>query len=337
MSAKDVSTLLVEYEQKRRDAEINLEKRKMDLYKKFPRLQEIEEEINKISINKTKNILIHNLSDELNTQFENEILKLKKEKKKILEKEKINNDIFKPQYECEKCKDTGYINYKDKKTIMCNCLKQKLINISYNKSNLKNVQKENFENFNDKIFSNEINIKKYNMNISPRENINNIRNDCKKFIDDFDNLDKKNLFFTGNTGLGKTYMTNCIANELLKRGKTVLYQTAPVLLETIIDNKFSKYKSSKINDFYNQVLTADLLIIDDLGTECLNSMKLSELFTIINSRSLNLSNKITKTIISTNLSISKIFNIYEERIGSRIAGYYDIYYFFGEDLRLKNK
>ena len=129
-------------------------------------------------------------------------------------------------------------------------------------------------------------------------------------------------------------MTNCIANELLKKGKTVLYQTAPVLLENIIDNKFNKYKTNNSNDFESQVLNVDLLIIDDLGTECINSMKLSELFTILNSRSLNLNNRITKTIISTNLSIEKIFSIYEERIGSRIAGFYDIYYFFGEDLRL---
>ena len=130
-------------------------------------------------------------------------------------------------------------------------------------------------------------------------------------------------------------MTNAIANEILKNGKTVLYQTAPVLLETIIDNKFNKYKNSKTSDFYNQVLEADLLIIDDLGTEVANSMKISELFTILNARALNLNNKLTRTIISTNLSIEKIFEVYEERIGSRIAGFYDIYYFFGEDLRLK--
>ena len=83
------------------------------------------------------------------------------------------------------------------------------------------------------------------------------------------------------------------------------------------------------------ILDTDLLIIDDLGTETMNSMKLSELFTIINTRILNLNNKITKTIISTNLSINDIFNNYQDRIGSRIAGYYDIYYFFGDDLRLK--
>lgn len=130
-------------------------------------------------------------------------------------------------------------------------------------------------------------------------------------------------------------MSNCIAKELLKKDKTVLYQTAPVLLENVIDYKMSKQKNT-LNNICQSVLDADLLIIDDLGTESLNSMKLSELFTILNTRILNL-NKITKTIISTNLNINDIFNHYEERIGSRIAGYYDIYYFFGDDLRFKNK
>lgn len=130
-------------------------------------------------------------------------------------------------------------------------------------------------------------------------------------------------------------MSNCIASELLKQGKTVVYQTAPLLIERVIDYKMNKQKNPQ-NNFYNTIFESDLLIIDDLGTESLNSMKLSELFTIINSRILNLENKITKTIISTNLNINQIFNNYEERIGSRIAGFYNIYYFFGEDLRLKN-
>lgn len=131
-------------------------------------------------------------------------------------------------------------------------------------------------------------------------------------------------------------MSNCIASELLQKGKTVLYQTAPVLLESVIDFKFGKNKSVSEN-LIQSVLEADLLIIDDLGTETVNSLKLSELFTIINSRILNLNNHITKTIISTNLNMNDIFSIYQDRIGSRIAGYYDIYYFFGEDLRFKRK
>lgn len=334
MATSDLDLLLVEYEQKRRNAEINLEKRKKKIYEKNPRLEQIEEEIGKIAIDKTKSILKNQLTDSLNTEFENKLYDLKQDKERILKQEKIDISLLQPKYECEKCKDTGYITYPNKKTEMCNCLKQRLINISYNKSNLSNLQKENFGNFNSNKFSDEINLEKYKMNISPRSNINEIKKASINFIKNFEQPDTKNLFFTGNTGLGKTYMTNCIANELLKKGKTVLYQTAPVLLETIIDNKFNKYKTTSTNDFYNQVLNVDLLIIDDLGTECMNSMKLSELFTILNARSLNLNNKITKTIISTNLSIEKIFQIYEERIGSRIAGFYDIYYFFGEDLRL---
>ena len=334
MATSDLDILLVEYEQKKRDAEFDLQKRKEKIYKKIPRLEEIDDRINKISINKTKSILINQLTNSLNTEFENELLQLKEEKEMILKKENISDSYFKPKYECDKCNDTGYITYPNKKTEMCNCLKQRLINISYNKSNLGNLQKENLNNFNFNKFSDEVNIERYNMNISPRENIKNIKIASENFIKNFSNPETKNLFFTGNTGLGKTYMTNCIANEILKHGKTVLYQTAPVLLENIIDNKFNKYKTNSTNDFNNQVLNVDLLIIDDLGTECINNMKLSELFTILNSRSLNLNNKITKTIISTNLSIEKIFNVYEERIGSRIAGFYDIYYFFGDDLRL---
>lgn len=131
-------------------------------------------------------------------------------------------------------------------------------------------------------------------------------------------------------------MSNCVAKELLKKGKTVLYQTAPVLLESVIDYKMSKQKNYSEN-ILKSVLESDLLIIDDLGTESLNSMKLSELFNIINTRILNLNQKITKTIISTNLNIQDIFRNYEERIGSRIAGYYDIYCFFGDDLRFRKR
>ena len=337
MDVKELQNLLNEYEQIRRKKENDLETRKNELYKKNPRLEEIEEEITKISIQKTKNILKAESINILNKDLESKLQDLKKEKNKILKDMGIEENYLKINYECEKCKDTGYITCNNKKTTMCNCLKQKLINISYNKSNLNNLQKENFKNFDSDKFSNEINIQKYKCNISPRQNINAIKEASINFVENFDNANTKNLFFTGNTGLGKTFMTNCIANELLNKGKTVLYQTAPVLLETIIDNKFNKYKDISTNLFYNQVLEVDLLIIDDLGTEVPNSMKISELFSIINARALNLNNKMTRTIISTNLKLEQIFSVYEERIGSRIAGFYDIYYFFGEDLRLKNR
>ena len=135
---------------------------------------------------------------------------------------------------------------------------------------------------------------------------------------------------------GKTFMSNCIAYELLKSGKSVVYQTAPVLLESVIDYKKNQFKKSS-NNFYESILDCDLLILDDLGTETISSMTISELFTIINTRNLNFNNKITKTIISTNLDINDLFRTYGERIGSRIVGFYDIYCFFGDDLRFKKR
>lgn len=334
MANEILDSLLKEYERKRIKSELDLDKRKNKLYKSIPKLQEIENDINNYSIQTAKNILI-NSSNNLNN-LNKKIEELKNERNKILSENHIPDTYLKPYYECKNCKDTGYIFDKElKKTKMCNCLKQELLNISYNKSNISNLEKENFNNFNENIFSDEVDLAKYKVNISPRKNMLNIKEKCLEFVNNFYDPNYKNLLFTGNTGLGKTFMTNCIAEQLLKKGYSVLYQTAPVLLETIIDNKFNKYKNSEQDLFYKNVLEVDLLIIDDLGTECLNSMKLSELFTILNTRLLNLNSKITKTIISTNLSIDNIFKNYEERIGSRIAGYYDIYYFFGKDLRLK--
>ena len=158
--------------------------------------------------------------------------------------------------------------------------------------------------------------------------------DVQALTDNFDNPKEKNLLFTGNTGLGKTFMSNCIANEMLKRNKTVLYQTAPIMLDSIIDYKLGK--SSNFNVLKN-LLSVDLLVIDDLGTESLNNMKFSELFTLINTRLLNQNNKATKTIISTNLSLDNLASTYGERIISRLIGSYNICYFFGDDIRIKKR
>ncbi len=331
MSNDVLNSILKDYNKHKLKAELDLDKRKYELYKSIPRLEQIEKELNSYAINIAKNILNNNKISL--DSLKNKIDELKSERIEILRTNNIDLDFFNPNYNCNICKDTGYISHINKKTEMCSCLKQKLLNISYDNSNISNIKKENFDTFNDQLFSNNVDLSKYKFNVSPRKNINNIKKQCLNFIENFDNPNSRNLLFTGNTGLGKTFMSNCIASELLKKGKTVLYQTAPVLLETIIDSKMNKNKNVSNNAFYRDVLDVNLLIIDDLGTECLNSMKLSELFNIINTRSLNLNSNITKTIISTNLDIDNIFEHYEERIGSRIAGFYDIYYFFGDDLR----
>lgn len=239
-----------------------------------------------------------------------------------------------PHYDCSICKDTGYVINKDYTSSMCTCLKQRIFDEEYNRSNISNLKMQNFDYFSDILYSDEINEEKYHAKISPRDNIKKIKKLCENFIQSFDNPDEKNLLFTGNTGLGKTFLSSCIANELLNKQKNVLYQTAPVMLDTIIDYRFSKSNIGK--NIYHNLLSVDLLIIDDLGTECMNQMKFTELFNIINARLLN-QNHVTKTIISTNLSLKNLYDTYDERIVSRIVGNYNICYFFGDDIRFKKR
>ena len=328
MSNPNLKLLLNEYDKKRLQAELDLEKKLNNFYIKNPDILNINDKINRISIEISKTILLNKNSDKIN-KLNLELDNLKKEKQELLNKLNVKKDFFIPDYSCKLCNDTGYLI--DDNTVMCTCLKQKLLNVQYNKSNISSLEQENFDNFNIDLFSDEKDEKKYNSNISPKENIEKIKEISLNFIENFEDPQEKNLLFTGNTGLGKTYLTNCIANELLKQGKTVLYQTAPVMLDSILDYRFGKN-----NEFnYNDLLNADLLIIDDLGTECSNNMKFSELFNILNTRLLNQNNHITKTIISTNLSLNHLFKTYDERIFSRLVGYYNICRFFGEDLRYK--
>ena len=279
MNSSNLKTLLTEYERKRATAEYEAEERKNKLYKKEPKLQKIDDEISKTAINISIKML-SSKDENLLKELENKIDSLKKEKESIFKILGVNEEILKPQYDCKDCNDTGYIMNQNE-TKMCHCLKQKLFDLEYNNSNISNLEKENFEHFSFELYSDEISEERYNSKVSPRKNIEFIYNLSKKFIENFDSENQKNLLFTGNTGLGKSFLSSCIANEILKKGKTVLYQTAPNMLDKVIDFRFGKEGISK--DFYDNLLNVDLLIIDDLGTESMNNMKFTELFNIINS------------------------------------------------------
>ena len=332
MANSNLKQLLIEYDKKRDEAIRQAEKRKQSLYSQIPRLEEIDSEISLLTIRTSKTLLMqkdNSLLKDLNKKID----LLRKEKQNLLKKNQIEENFFLPQYECMNCKDTGYLETSNYISSMCNCLKQKLFNIEYNKSNIYNLASQNFDNFKINYYSDKADPDKYHSDLSPRENIKLIYDISQKFLENFENPNEKNLLFTGNTGLGKTFLSSCIANELIKKGRTVLYQTAPVMLDEIINYRFCKDSSQ--NDFYGHLLNVDLLIIDDLGTECMNQMKFTELFNVLNTRLLNQSNKVTKTIISTNLSLQNLYSNYDERIVSRLVGYYDICYFFGDDIRFK--
>lgn len=200
MSNEILNSLLKEYEQKKIKAELDLEKRKEDLYIKYPKLQKIEEELNICAISTAKNIL-HNDDSSALSGLKSKLEKLKYEKSCILHDAGLDYDYLKPFYECSICNDTGYIKENNYKTTMCSCLKQKLLDISFNKSNMSNLSKENFDTFNENFFSDDVDIAKYKFNISPRANIKNIKEKCIEFINNFDDQNYKNLLFVGNTGL----------------------------------------------------------------------------------------------------------------------------------------
>lgn len=334
MEQSVLKSVLREYEIKRTKAIQDAENRKKELLEINPHLSEIEAELAHISITISKEILQteSNEHNKLLTDLKKKLNELIKEKNTFLKTLSKDSNYLKPHFECKHCKDTGYIE-KNGASVMCNCLKQNIFNIYYNKSNIGNLKKENFSKFNLNVFSNEKNLEAYKSKISPQENMEIIKEKAINFIKNFNNPDEKNLLFTGNTGLGKTFLTNCIANEILAQEKTVLYQTAPVMFDEIINAKFGKENSNF--DLLKNILTCDLLIIDDLGTEHTSELYITELFTIINTRLLNQNNKITKTIISTNLRPDEIEKIYTTRISSRLAGYYRILRFFGDDLRFK--
>ena len=199
MSNEILDSLLKDYEQKKLNAELDLEKRKEKLYIEVPRLQKIEDDLNNFAIMTAKSILKDSTFsiNELKIKMNN----LKLEKAEILNELNLPSDYLQPNYSCKICNDTGYIKTNNYKTQMCNCLKQKLLNYSFNKSNMYNLDKENFNNFNENIFSDDVDLSKYKFNISPRKNMINIKNKCIDFIENFDDINQKNLLFTGGTGL----------------------------------------------------------------------------------------------------------------------------------------
>jgi len=327
----NLALLLKQYAQKKERAENLAVRRKQDLYKKLPALEKLEEDSSSYALNSILTML-NSAGSAKDKNFSKTLNSNKEKKLKLLKENGYPADYLEPDYECKKCNDTGYITTKTGREL-CSCIKQDLYNIAYNSANIYDLQNQNFKAFNLNYYSSESDKTKYGVKLSPRENMEKIYKLALNFVEKFDESDTINLLFCGGTGLGKTFLSSCIANELIHKEKTVLYQTAPIMLDKIIDYKFGKSKEN----IMSSILSADLLIIDDLGTEAQNQLKNTELFNIINSRILNQNNKITKTIISTNLSLDDLNETYDERIISRIIGNYDCCLFYGDDIRMKKK
>lgn len=323
MSNRFIEDILAEYEKSRSKAEKIALSRQLEIYNKIPRIKSIDEELASMGIEIARCVLKKNADiNSLIEKLHQKSIDLKVEKGELLAQNGYTLDYASPKYSCSDCKDTGY-----RGTKKCHCFKQKIIDMLYNQSNLKNVlEKENFDTFIFDYYSDE---KFEDRPVSPRKNIENIFSACINFVRDFD-VSSENLFFYGNSGLGKTFLSNCIAKDLLDKEKLVIYQTAANLIELLKEAKFdteSEYTKSK----YDNIFECELLIIDDLGTEYITEFSQMELYNIINSRLLSG----RKMLISTNLSLDNIYNTYSERIVSRIFGNFTAYNFYGSDIRIK--
>lgn len=314
----------LEYEKKRDRQERDRQRRVDEVYKKIPAIKRIDEDIERVSLSMAKKIIQNPQGyKSIVEETKNSIESLKMEKAFLLTESNIQSDYMELNYYCSTCKDTGYIESGEK----CNCLKQELASRAYRMSNIGGVlQKENFKTFNIEVFSNN---KFPGEDMTPRENMVDIVGIAEGFIDHFDEANGENLLFYGTTGLGKTFLCNCIAKALLDKNKIVIYQTAFTILDILERRKFGK-DTSEVNDYqYNLLFDADLLIIDDLGTEVTNTFTNAEIFNIVNTRII--AGK--KTLISTNLTPSEISDIYSDRVFSRILARFVPLKFYGMDLR----
>lgn len=316
--------ILMDYERKRDSLILDQRLRKEKVYRKVPRIKAIDREIWETGLSMSKAVIENpeNYKKDLE-DIKKQIEKLKMEKAYLLTENNIPINYLDIQFECDECKDTGYLSNGDR----CNCLIQTLINKAYEMSNIKNVLKrENFDTFNINIFPDE---PFEGESISPRENMKRISSICVDFVNNFDDRNDENLLFYGSTGLGKTFMSNCIAKALLDMNKIVIYQTAFKILEIIERRRFGR-DANRFEDYeYDLLFDCDLLIIDDLGTELSNAFTNAEIFNIVNTRLLGGK----KTIISTNLTPKEISDTYTDRVFSRVLEKFIPLKFYGPDLR----
>lgn len=318
-----VQAIISEYESIREKSRRDLEGRKNTLYARYPRLKEIEEALVRLSIDITRSILSGAPDREsLLEELKKRQMDLKIEKAEILASFRYPIDYLDMQYQCKLCKDTGFVDNRK-----CRCHIRKEIALHYKLSNLEAVlKKENFDQFRFDYYSAE----KDEDGISPRDNIKTIYQKCIRFVEGFDQQ-HGSLLFIGRPGLGKTFLCNAVAKDLLDRGKSVIYQTAPDLIDLIRKYKFDFENEDSYAPYLNELYSCDLLIIDDLGTELSTQFSSLAVYNILNKRML--SDK--KMIIATNLNIDEFIKLYSERIFSRILGNFDMCKFTGDDIRLK--
>ena len=291
-------------------------------YTLAPQLKETDHAISSAAMSKARLLLAGD--DKAISALHEELALLRQKRLSIIQSLDFPADYLEPVYDCKDCKDTGYVGG-DK----CHCFKQAIINTLYSQSNIQEVlERENFKTFSYAYYSDQ------DLDpvtgLSSLATIKNAVAESRHFIEDFDNK-PKNLLLYGDTGVGKTFLSNCLAKELMDRGYSVLYFSAFRMFDILSKGVFSHDEEAIAAN--QNIFDCDLLIIDDLGTEMNNSFTASQLFLCINERIL----RGKSTIISTNLGMKELLENYSERTFSRITSSYTLIKLHGNDIRIQKR
>ncbi len=306
------------FEEKRKRASAELLEKKAELYSAVPRLKEIEGLMADCGLSAVRCVIskTENVSEAI-AKLRDESLKLQQERSAILKSLNLPEDYLELNYNCKICQDEGYVEGK-----MCDCYKKELKKHAYNNLNkASHLQLSDFSLFNLNYYPDTI---PAGSTVSVRNKMEQIYNYCLTYAKNF-NEKSGSILMSGATGLGKTFLSLSIASAVIEKGYGVIYSSAQNLFNTLEKEKFSNSDANTLNDIFD----CDLLIIDDLGTEFSTSFTTSTVYNIINTRI----NMCKPVIISTNLSLSKLQEMYSERIVSRFIGEYTILKFAGNDIR----
>lgn len=324
LTASQYDAIMREFNQRRLNNRYLQEQRIHEVYDAIPELSELDGAIVDLTMKRaTATLSLADAQADSLEDYAKDIERIANRRTALLMQHGYDPAYLEPIYDCPHCKDSGYVD-----GAKCSCLRKAETDLFYSQSNNKNINiRETFENFRFDLYSSTLVDSSTGMN--SLASITNIYNTCVNFCNTFSDLDGRNLLFYGDSGLGKTYLTNCIANKVTLDGFSVIYLTATELFDLFSKSAYGR----ETNGFgrIDEIMECDLLIIDDLGTEVVSSFTNSKLFYCINDRIL----KKASTIISTNLPLNKLYEQYSDRIFSRIIQSYKTLKFFGENIRLK--
>ncbi|MBR2590705.1 MAG: ATP-binding protein [Clostridia bacterium] len=283
---------------------------------KNPRFAQIAKQLSLIGADIAKSFYSENPAKSVEA-LAAESLRLQEERKALLKSMDLPEDYLEPQYSCKQCSDTGRVNGK-----ICSCIRRRAVDFSLEAlAAVSPSERCSFESFDLSYYKDMKDENGKSVYEKAKDNLEYL----KAYSEDFSEH-SKSLYIFGKTGLGKTHLTLATANAIIRRGYHVVYGMAGMIFSDIEREKF---KSEEGKYTMQKLLEADLLIIDDLGSEFHTSFSASVAHNIIESRLL--ANK--PIIITTNLDLGGIHRQYGERIASRIIGEYVPIRFVGEDIR----